>query len=132
MPKINEMLFKLQGFKYDTSLDLNMVYYHNRLRENESTFCTIILPWRKYRYKRLPMGVSNSPDIFQQKIDYLFHGFEFICEYNDGLLILTKIDCTDHVQKLQITLNKLKENDLNVILKIISLEKPKWDIWVYG
>ena len=28
MPKTNEMLFKLEGFKYDTLLDLNMGYCH--------------------------------------------------------------------------------------------------------
>ena len=30
MPKINEMLLKLKGFQYTTSLDLNMGYYHCR------------------------------------------------------------------------------------------------------
>ena len=43
MPKIYEMLFKLEGFKYDTSLDLNMVYYHIQLSKNASKLCTIIL-----------------------------------------------------------------------------------------
>ena len=28
MPKINDMLLKLEGFQYDASLDLNMGYYH--------------------------------------------------------------------------------------------------------
>ena len=28
MAKINEMLLKLEVFKYDTSLDLDMAYYH--------------------------------------------------------------------------------------------------------
>ena len=28
MPKINEMLLKLEGFQYATSLDLNMGYYN--------------------------------------------------------------------------------------------------------
>ena len=28
MPKTNEMLLKLEGFQYTTSLDLIMVYYH--------------------------------------------------------------------------------------------------------
>ena len=32
MPKINEILFKLEGFKYANSLDLIMVHYHIRLR----------------------------------------------------------------------------------------------------
>ena len=78
MPKINEMLLKLEGFQYDTLLDLNMRYYHIRLSKNESSLCMIILLWGKYCYKRLPMGVDNSPDIFQQKMNALFHGFEFI------------------------------------------------------
>ena len=39
----------------------------------------------------------------------LFDGFEFICAYIDDLLVLTKGDWTDRVQKLEITLNKLKE-----------------------
>ena len=65
MPKIYEMLFKLEGFKYDTSLYLNVGYYHTQLSENASNLCTIILPWIKYCYKRLPMGVATSPDIFQ-------------------------------------------------------------------
>ena len=38
----------------------------------------------------------------------LFHGFDLIHAYMDNLLILTKIDQKDHVQKLELTLNKLK------------------------
>ena len=75
MPKINEMFFKLKGFQYTTPLDLNMGYYHIRLRKNTSNVCTIILPWGKFWYKRLPMEVANSPDIFQQKMNGLFHVF---------------------------------------------------------
>ena len=82
------------------------------LEKNASNLCTIILPWGKYCYKRLPMGVVNSPDIFQQKMNDLFHGFEFIRAYIDAILILTKGDWTDHIQKLVLTLNKLKEKGL--------------------
>ena len=78
MPKINYMLLKLEGFQYATSLDLNMRYYHIQLSKNKSNLCTIIIPWGKYCYKRLTMGVANSPAIFQQKMNDLFHGFEFI------------------------------------------------------
>ena len=90
MPNINDMLLKLEGFHYDNSLDLNMEYFHIRLTEDTSNLCTIILPWGKYRYKRLPMVVSNSPDIFQQKINDLFQGFEFIRAYIYELLIFLK------------------------------------------
>ena len=78
MPKINEILLKLEGFQYDTSLDLNMGYYHIRIIKNASNLCTIVLPWGEYQYKRLPMGFSNSKDIFHQKMNDLFHGSESI------------------------------------------------------
>ena len=42
----------------------------------------------------------------------LFHGFEYIRAHIDKLLILTKKDLTDHVHKLDLTLNKLKEKGL--------------------
>ena len=69
MPKIHEMLLNLEGSKYDTSLDLNMGYYYIILSKQASNLCAIILLWGKYKYKRLPMGVSNSPDIFQDKMN---------------------------------------------------------------
>ena len=117
MPKINEMLLKLEGFQYATAIDLSMGYYHIQLSKNSSNLCRIIFPWWKYWYKRLPMGVTNSPEIFQQIMNDLFYGFEFIHEYIDELLILTKVDWIDHVQKLELTINKLKGKDLNLILK---------------
>ena len=90
MPKINEMLLELEGFQYATSLDLNMGYYHIRHSKNARKLGTIILLWEKYRYKRLPMGISNLPDIFQHKMNDLFHGFEFISAYIDNLFTPTK------------------------------------------
>ena len=65
MPKINEMLLKLEGFNYAASLDLKMGYYHIRLSKNKSNLCTIIFPWVKYCYKHLLMGIANYSDIFQ-------------------------------------------------------------------
>ena len=44
-----------------------MEYYHIRLCTDARDFCTTILSWDKYKYKRLPMGVCNSLDIFKEK-----------------------------------------------------------------
>ena len=44
------------------------------------------------------MGVDNSLDIYQQKMNELFHGFESIRAYIDYMLILTKGDRTYRVQ----------------------------------
>ena len=58
------------------------------------------------------MGVDNSPYILQQKMKDLFHGFEFIRAYIYYLLVLKKGDWTDHLQKLELTINKLKGKEI--------------------
>jgi hypothetical protein len=64
IPKISTVLQEIEGFSYATALDLNMSYYTIRLDPDASKVCTIIFPWGKYTYKRLPMGIAGSPDIF--------------------------------------------------------------------
>ena len=48
LPKIQDLLQKLEGFTYATSLDLNMGYYHIELTPNARRLCTIVMPWGKY------------------------------------------------------------------------------------
>ena len=64
---LGRYILKLEVFQYATSLDLNMGYYHIQLRNNSSNLCMIILHWGKYRYKRLTMGIVNSPDFFHSE-----------------------------------------------------------------
>jgi hypothetical protein len=79
------VLQELEGFTYAMALDLNMGYYTISL-----DICTIIFPWEKYSYKRLPMGIAGSPDIFQEKMSNLMATLEFVRTYLDNLLIITK------------------------------------------
>ena len=98
-------------------LDSKMEYYNIRLIKNVSNICKIIVPWVKYCYKRLTMVVANSLDIFQQKMNDSFYGFEFIRAYIYDLLILTKKYWTDHIQKMNLMLNKLKGEVLKCNIK---------------
>jgi hypothetical protein len=68
IPRIQDILISLNGFTYATSIDLNMGYYAIRLTPNAQKLCTIVFPWGKYSYLRLPMGIVNLPDIFKVKL----------------------------------------------------------------
>ena len=114
LPKISDMLQKLEGFQYATSLDLNMGYYHILLTPYASSLCTIVLPWGKYEYLRLPMGLCNSPDIFQEKMSDLMVGLEFARVYIDDLLIVSKETFKNHLDHLEQVLTRLAEAGLKV------------------
>ena len=114
LPKIQDLMLKLEGFQYASALDLNMGYYHIHLTPASRRLCTIVLPWGKYEYTRLPMGVKCAPDIFQERMTDLFQGMEYIRAYLDDLLILSKGDWTDHCIKLDNVLQRLGEAGLKV------------------
>ena len=80
-PTIQDLLLKLEGFQYSTSLDLNMGYYHIKLSPFSRKLCMIVLPWGKYKYLCLLMGLVNSPDIFQEKMSTLMDGLVFVRTY---------------------------------------------------
>jgi hypothetical protein len=114
IPKIQDLLLKLEGFKYATPLDLNMGYYHIQLSLTSRELCTIVLPWGKYEYLRLPMGLCNSPDIFQEKMSELMYDLEYVRTYLDDILCITHGTWEDHLDKLDKVLTRLSEAGLKV------------------
>jgi hypothetical protein len=64
-----------------------MGYYHIPLDLEAQKLCTAILPWGEYQYKRLPMGVKTSPDIFQRIMYELVGDIPNIQVYLDDILI---------------------------------------------
>ena len=58
------------------------------------------------------MWVSNSLEIFQEKMNEMFLGFEFIRAYIDDLLVTTKGNCFDNLEKLELKLQNTQDNGL--------------------
>ena len=114
IPKISTILQELEGFTYATALDLNMSYYTIRLDPTASKMCTIIFPWGKYSYKRLPMGFGGSADIFQAQIMDLMAALKFVRAYMDDLLIITRETLDEHLQQMEIVLTRLRDAGLKV------------------
>jgi hypothetical protein len=67
IPKISMVLQELEGFTFATALDLNMGYCTIKLDPDASNICTIIFPWGKYSYKRLPREQQVLQTFSKQK-----------------------------------------------------------------
>ena len=60
------------------------------------------------------MGLCNSPDIFQEKMNKLFNGLDYIRMCIDDLLIISNKSLEDHIKKIDKVLSKLKSVGLKV------------------
>ena len=99
IPKISTKLQELEGFTYAMALDLNMGYYTIRLNPRAVEMFTIIFPWGKYSYQRLPTGYAGSADIFQAEMRKLMEALEFVRAYIDDLLVITRGTLEDHLEQ---------------------------------
>jgi len=96
------------------ALDLNMGYYTIRLDPRAVAMFTIIFPWGKYSYQRLPVGYAGSGDIFQAEMMKLMEALEYVRAYIDGLLVITRGTLEDHLEKLREVLRRLRRAGLIV------------------
>ena len=103
------MLLKLDGFKYATSLDRRTGYFHIQSCTFSRKLSTIILPWDKYEYQEVPMGLWDSPYIFQEKMNKLFNGLEYVRIYINDLLIISNKSFEGCINKLDKVQSKLKQ-----------------------
>jgi hypothetical protein len=62
------------------------------------------------------MGLSVSPDIFQEKMSELMAGLEFACAYLDDFLLIISAEqgFDKHLEKLEQVLNRLTEAGLKI------------------
>jgi hypothetical protein len=114
IPKISTTLQELEGFTYAMALDLNMGYYTIRLDPRVVEMFTIIFPWGKYSYLRLPMGFAGSADIFRAEMRDLIEALEYVRAYIDNLLVIIRGTLEDHLDKLREVLRRLHEAGLKV------------------
>ena len=60
------------------------------------------------------MGVACAPDIFQGKMSQLMQELEYVKTYLDDLLVITNSTYEDHLEKLEVVLDKLRKAGLRV------------------
>jgi hypothetical protein len=86
--------------------------YALELTPKAQKLCTIVFPWGEYSYLRLPMGLADAPDKFQNEINQLMDGIDYVRVYLDDILIVTKKTSKDHLSKLDIVSQKLHAANL--------------------
>ena len=104
---------------YATALDLSIGYYHIPLDEYTQNLCTTSLPWGKFKYKQLPMGISSAPDIFQEVMNKLLGNLDYVTVYIDNILIIQKQDESDesHFEKIEVVLGRLEKRGFKATFK---------------
>ena len=66
LPVIDDVLLSLSRAKVFTKIDARNGHWHVQLDDESSKLTTFDTPYGRYRWKRLPFGVSVASEIFQE------------------------------------------------------------------
>jgi len=77
MPRVDDYLEAMNGYKYFALLDLAQNYYQIELAPEERVKTVFVTPDGKYQYRRLPMGLAESPSYFQKLINTVIKDLKY-------------------------------------------------------
>ena len=66
MPSADESLAKLGKSRFFTKLDANSGFWQLPLDEESKLLTSIVTPFCRYCFNRLPFAISSAPEIFQR------------------------------------------------------------------
>ena len=124
LPHVDELYAKLSGGKQFTKLDLSNAYQQLMLDEASQELTTINTEKGLFSYQRMPFGISAAPAIFQRTMETVLQGIPMTAIYLDDILITGK-DLDEHLQNLDMVLNRLQMNGMRLRNEKCSFLKPE-------
>ena len=82
-----------------TVLDAKNGFWHIKLDEPSSFATKFGTPWGRYRWLRLPLGVSPAPEEFQRRIDIALEGLPGQKGIADDILVFGAGDTDEQALK---------------------------------
>ena len=68
IPTIDDILPMLSNAKIFSTVDASNAFWHCKLNAESSDLTAFETPFGKYKWLRMPYGVSPAPEIFQRKM----------------------------------------------------------------
>jgi len=123
LPRIDEIMDRINGAQRYTKLDLQGAYNLVRIAQGEEWKTAFHTKMGLYEYLVMPMGLTNVPASFQALMNHvLWDHIDKICAvYLDDILVYSK-DPKEHDHHVKLVLQKLEEYFLKV-----DLDKSEFD-----
>ena len=113
LPRIDDLLDRLQGAKYFTCLDLRSGYHQVLVHPDDVEKTAFRTRYGHFEFKVLPFGLCNAPATFQTLMNDVFREEvdDFVLVYLDDIMIFSKTP-QDHLDHVRRVLQKLHDNQL--------------------
>lgn len=111
IPRIDDLLDKLNGAAIFSSIDLMSGYHQIRITEEDQPKTAFKTPLGLFEFKVLPFGLTNAPQVFSAAMHSVFHDMigKFVLVYMDDVCIYSQTP-EEHASHLRQVLERLREH----------------------
>jgi transposase InsO family protein len=124
LPNLEDIAPKLAGAIVFSSLDAASGYYQIPLDPSSSMMTTFMTPFGRFRFERIPMGISAAPEVFQRKMSELLAGHEGCEVIMDDILVYGK-DAEEHDARLNKVMKTIEMSGLKLNEAKCQIKKDK-------
>ena len=119
MPALADVLSSLHKARVFTKLDVKEAFWHMRLDEQSRLLTTMITLFGRFRWARLPFGLSVSSEIFQKRLTEALDGLKGVICVADDIIVVGRGDTQaeaekDHSENLSGLQNRCKETNVRL------------------
>ncbi|XP_056444336.1 uncharacterized protein K02A2.6-like [Gadus chalcogrammus] len=87
LPTTDEITAKLSGATVFSSLYAASGFFQIPLHPDSCKLTTFLTPYGRFNFKRLPFGITSTPEIFQRKMMETLQGLEGVEVFMDDILV---------------------------------------------
>ena len=130
MPTLEEILPSISNAKVFSTLDAKDGFYQVKLDEESSRLTTFWTPHGRYRYLRMPFGVSLAPEEFERKLHEHLDDLPGVIVLRDDILVVGNGDTEaeaniNHDKNLKGVLERAKKINLKLNSSKMCLKKAE-------
>ena len=127
---IDDILSDLANARIFTVADVKNGFWHVCLDEESSEKTTFSTPWGKFKWKRMPFGISPAPEEFQRQLNDALIGLNGVHTVADDILIFGsgKTDeeaIRDHDVKFEQFLKRCQEKGIKLNKEKLKLKQSE-------
>ena len=92
IPSLEEIFDTLQGSAYFTTIDMSWGFYQLPMGPKSQNYTALSTPFGSFKGLRMPVGLTGSPNIFQNLMEHVPVGFTWniTVPYLDDCIIFSK------------------------------------------